>query len=71
MKVKQAIWFLESRNSVKVEIRFRWREMAYQDMWIERMNEFAEALSEYWKVDQEAAVHWKKWSMSIIPLKKK
>lgn len=71
MKVKQAIWFLEDKNSVKVEIRFRWREMAYQDMWKERMIEFAEALKEYWKIDQAPAVHWRKGWMTIIPTKKK
>lgn len=71
MKVKQAIWFLEDRNNVKVEIRFRWREQAYTDMWIERMNEFAEALEDHWKIDQQAKIHWRKGSMLIIPNKKK
>ena len=71
MKVKQAKWFLEDKNSVKVEIRFKWREMAYQAMWVERMNEFAEALKEFWKVDQKPKLAWRKTFMSVIPIKKK
>jgi len=71
MKAKQAIWFLEEKNSVKVEIRFKWREMSYQDMWIEKMKEFAERLKEYWKIDNEPKFSWRKVFMSIVPIKKK
>lgn len=71
LKVKQAIWFLEDKNKLKVEIRFRWREMAYQDMWVERMKEFAEALKDFWKIDQEPKLNWRKIFMSITPTKKK
>ena len=71
LKVRQAIWFLEERNNVKVEIRFKWREMAYTSMWVERMEEFAKAIEEVWKIDQRPKVAWRKIFMSLMPTKKK
>lgn len=71
LKAKQAIWFLEDKNSVKVEIRFKWREMSYQEMWVERMKEFAEMVKDYWKIDQAPKLNWRKILMSIVPVRKK
>ena len=71
IKVKQAKEFLESKNSVKVTVQFRWRELSHTDLGIEKMIKFSDALSEFWQVDQMTKMQWRQANMLITPLRKK
>lgn len=51
VKRKQAKKFLENRNLVKVVIIFKGRELAHKALGKEKMQEFADSLSEYADVD--------------------
>lgn len=71
IKAKQSKEFLESKNSVKVTMQFKWREMSHTDIWIEKMKKFAESLSEVWQVDQKPSMQWRQANMLVTPLRKK
>jgi len=71
IKAKQAKEFLEEKNSVKVTVQFRWRELSHKDLWIEKMKQFAEILSEVWQIDQTPKMQWRQANMLITPLRKK
>ena len=52
VKRKAVVKFLSNGNRVKVNIRFRGREMAFQNKGFEVMEKFAEGVSEYGSVDR-------------------
>jgi translation initiation factor IF-3 len=71
VKRKAAIKFLSNGDRVKVKIRFRGREMAFQDKGFEVMEKFAEGLNEYGTVDKKAKVEGRDMLMFLTPVKKK
>ena len=71
VKRKAAIKFLSNGDRVKVKIRFRGREMAFQDKGFEVMEKFAEGLNEYGTVDKKAKVEGRDMLMFLTPIKKK
>ena len=71
VKRKAAIKFLSNGDRVKVNIRFRGREMAFQDKGYEVMNSFAEGLAEYGTIDKKAKTEGRNMVMYLTPLKKK
>ena len=71
VKRKAAIKFLSNGDRVKVNIRFRGREMAFQDKGYEVMESFAEGLSEYGTIDKKAKIEGRNMVMYLTPLKKK
>ena len=71
VKKKAAVKFLSSGDRVKVKIRFRGREMAFQDKGFEVMEKFAEGVAECGTVDKKAKVEGRDMVMYLTPIKKK
>jgi len=71
VKRKAAIKFLSNGDRVKVNIRFRGREMAFQDKGIEVMEAFAQSLEEYGQVDKKPKAEGRNMIMYLSPIKKK
>ncbi|MCR4671194.1 MAG: translation initiation factor IF-3 [Saccharofermentans sp.] len=71
VKRKSAIKFLGNGDRVKVKIRFRGREMAFQNKGFEVMEKFAEGVSEYGQIDKQPKIEGRDMVMYISPLKKK
>ena len=66
-----AIKFLTNGDRVKVNIRFRGREMAFQNKGFEVMEKFAEGVSEYGSVDRPPKIEGRNMVMYLSPAKKK
>ena len=66
-KVNQAVKFLQHGDKVKVNIRFRGREMAHPEMGLDPMNRFAEALAEVATVEKPAKLEGRNMMMFLVP----
>ncbi len=66
-KVAQATRFLQHGDKVKVNIRFRGREMAHPEMGLEPMRRFAEALAEIATVEKPAKLEGRNMLMFLAP----
>lgn len=71
VKVRNARRFLEKEDRVKVVIRFRGREMNYQNQGIEVMNDFADAIKDLGTVDRAPRMEGRHMVMYLAPLKEK
>ena len=71
VKRKAVVKFLSNGNRVKVNIRFRGREMAFQNKGFEVMEKFAEGVSEYGSVDRPPKIEGRNMVMYLTPVKKK
>ena len=71
VKLKSAKRFLTDGNKVKFTLKFRGREMAYQNQGMDVLNRLREDLSELGKVDQEPKLEGKTLGMLIVPLTSK
>ena len=71
VKRKAVVKFLSNGNRVKVNIRFRGREMAFQNKGFEVMEKFAEGVSEYGSVDRPPKIEGRNMVMYLSPSKKK
>lgn len=71
VKVKNARRFLSKDDRVKVVIRFRGREMNYQDQGFEVMQDFAEAIEDLGKIDRAPRMEGRHMVMYLAPLKEK
>ena len=71
VKRKAVIKFLSNGNRVKVNIRFRGREMAFQNKGFDVMTKFAEGVSEYGTVDRPPKIEGRNMVMYLTPVKKK
>ena len=71
VKRKMAIKFLTNGDRVKVNIRFRGREMAFQNKGFEVMNNFADSVTEYGSVDRPPKIEGRNMVMYLSPAKKK
>jgi len=69
-KVNNAIRFLGSGNKVRVIMKFRGREMAYQQTGRELLEKFGEACSEAGAVDKNPTLEGRMMTMFISPIKK-
>lgn len=69
VKSNTAIKFLKEGNKVKVNLRFRGREMAYQDRGFEVMQRFAGLCSEFGTVDKAAKLEGRNLNMFLSPKK--
>lgn len=67
VKAKTASKFLKDGDKVKVSLRFRGREAAYQAKGLEVMNAFAEACSEISTVEKAAKLEGRNLSMVLAP----
>lgn len=71
VKRKMVVRFLTAGDRVKVNIRFRGREMAFQNKGYEVMNSFAESVTEYGSVDRPPKIEGRNMVMYLSPAKKK
>ena len=71
VKRKAVIKFLSNGDRVKVNIRFRGREMAFQNKGFEVMNNFADSVTEYGSVDRPPKIEGRNMVMYLSPAKKK
>jgi translation initiation factor IF-3 len=68
-KTKNACRFLKEGDRVKVNIRFRGREMAYTSRGYEVMKQFTDACQEFGQVDREPRVEGRNMVMFLAPKK--
>lgn len=68
-KVKQAEKFLSAKNTVKVSLLFKGREIIHMDMGLERMHKFAESLSEIADLDTQPKRQGNTLMMILLPKK--
>ena len=71
VKRKAVIKFLSNGDRVKVNIRFRGREMAFQNKGFEVMTEFAKGVEEYGSIDKQPKIEGRNMVMYLSPAKKK
>jgi len=71
VKQKMVIKFLKNGDRVKVKIRFRGREMAYQQQGYQVMEKFMEGIAEYGQVDKQPKVEGRDMVMFVVPKKSK
>ena len=71
IKLKKAKEFLEEKNFVKVTMQFKWRELLHSSMWLKKIKDFIEWLSEVSKVEQWPSLLWKQATALLIPTKTK
>ena len=70
-RVNQALRFLGEGNKVKVQLRFKGREMAHQDVGREVVERFVAACAEKGTTDKKPAVEGRYMSVIIAPLPQK
>lgn len=68
-KQKAVIKFLKAGDRVKINIRFRGREMAFQQQGFEVMEKFAEGIAEYGQVDKQPKIEGRNMVMFLVPKK--
>lgn len=66
-KVAQATRFIQHGDKVKVNIRFRGREMAHPELGLEPMRRFAEALAEIAVIEKPAKLEGRNMMMFLAP----
>ncbi len=69
VKTKNACRFLEEGDRVKVLIKFRGREMAYQSQGYALMAKFAQACTEFGQIDKQPKVEGRNMVMYLSPKK--
>ena len=68
-KVAQAKRFIQHGDKVKVNIRFRGREMGHPEKGVESMTRFAEACEEFATVEKAAKLEGRNMLMFLVPRK--
>ena len=68
-KVKHAIGFLQAGNKVKVDVFFRGRSIMYKEQGEEMLSRFAEACTDYGKVDSAPKLEGKRMILLLSPKK--
>jgi len=71
VKQKMVIRFLKNGDRVKVKIRFRGREMAYQQQGYAVMEKFMEGIAEYGQIDKQPKIEGRDMVMFLVPKKSK
>jgi len=69
IRKKQALKFAEKWHPLKVTLMLRGRENHYSDLAYEKMNTFAELLSEVYKIDGNVKRHWNNFIAMFKPIK--
>lgn len=70
VKLKAAKKFLEKGHPIKATLQFRGREIVHGELGFKKMEEFAEALVEFAKVDQPPKKSGRQINMMLAPIKK-
>lgn len=71
VKVRKAIDFLKDGDKIKFTVRFRGREMSYQDLGADILKRVENDLKEYGTVEQQPRMEGKQLVMLVVPLKHK
>lgn len=71
VKVRSALRFLEDGDRVKVNIRFRGREMTHTNQGYDVMQRFAEACGEFGELDKAPRMEGRNMVMYLMPRKDK
>ncbi len=71
VKIKQARGFLSAGDKVKIFIRFRGRELSYQQQGIDILRRAEEDLGEYGIVEQAPKMEGRQMTMIVVPGKSK
>ena len=71
VKLKNARKFLEAGNKVKFTLRFRGRELSYQQQGLDVLLKIKEDLSGLGKVEQEPKLEGKMMGMLVVPVSSK
>ena len=71
VKQKMVIRFLKNGDRVKVKIRSRGREMAYQQQGYAVMEKFMEGIEEYGQIDKQPKIEGRDMVMFVVPKKNK
>lgn len=71
VKVRSALRFLEDGDRVKVNIRFRGREMTHTNQGYDVMQRFAEACVEFGELDKAPRMEGRNMVMYLMPRKDK
>ena len=69
VKQKAVVKFLKNGDRVKINIRFRGREMAYQQQGFAVMEKFAEGIAEFGQVDKQPKIEGRNMVMYLVPKK--
>ena len=67
VKQRMVIKFLKNGDRVKIKIRYRGREMAYQQQGFGVMEKLMEGLAEYGQVDKEPRIEGRDMVMFVVP----
>ena len=71
VKQKMVIKFLKNGDRVKINIRYRGREMAYQQQGYAVMEKFMEGIEEYGQIDKQPKIEGRNMVMYVVPKKNK
>lgn len=71
VKIKRAIVFLQNGDKVKITVRFRGREMSYQQQGIDILQRAEEDLKEYGTIEQAPKMEGRQMVMLVAPGKTK
>ena len=71
VKLKSAKKFLSEGNKVKFTLKFRGRELSYQEQGMDVLNRVKADLAEVGKVEQEPKLEGKTMGMLVVPLSSK
>jgi len=71
VKIRKAIAFLQEGNKVKFTVRFRGRELSYQQQGIDILRRAENDIKEYGTVEQSPKMEGKQMVMLVIPGKQK
>lgn len=71
VKQRAVVKFLKNGDRVKINIRFRGREMAYQQQGFAVMEKFAEGIEEYGQIDKQPKIEGRNMVMYLVPKKNK
>jgi translation initiation factor IF-3 len=69
VKVRKAIDFLKDGNRVKFAVRFRGREMSYQDLGIDILKRIEDDIKDYGTIEQQPKLEGRQMVMLVVPIK--
>ncbi|MGC1486436.1 MAG: translation initiation factor IF-3 [Albidovulum sp.] len=67
VKMRSVMKFLEEGDKVKITLRFRGREMAHQQLWLELLNRVSADVGEAGKIEQMPKLEGRQMVMMIGP----
>jgi len=70
VKLRSAIRFLEENDKVKFTVRFRGREMSYQELGLNLLRRVEKDLAEHGTVEQQPKLEGRQVTMVVVPKKK-